>query len=219
MKVLGAGIFLAEELAGFQAPPAWRKATRNMVTATASIERALAQAGVNVAGDHEIGFVLGSTAGELETSADFIGTWSKSRLARPLLFQNSLHNATTGFASIHFQLTGPSFSMSALEATPEECLGMAKMLIAEKSCKACIVTLVEGHKTLAKLMGELSVSEGACTLVVSSEDACRENGWAPRAEIADLKALNYPRADVHAPLVAIQDSGFFARARDWGAGK
>jgi hypothetical protein len=219
LQVLGAGIFLNSELAAFQPPPAWRKATRNMVMATQSIERALAQSALQVAGDPAIGFILGSTSGELETSADFISTWSKSRLARPLLFQNSLHNATTGFASIHFKMTGPSFTMSGLEATPEQCLSMAEMLLAEKSCTACIVTLIEGHNTLANWLGEPGVVEGACTLIVSNLAACQAMGWKARGEIADLKALNYPNVELHVPLVSIQDSGFYSRARNWGAGK
>ena len=123
--IVGAGIFTAEDLVGYTVSPLWRKATRNMTMAAASIERALESSGLAVRGNPEVGLVLGSSSGELETSAEFMSTLAKSAMARPLLFQNSLHNATTGFASIAFQLTGPSFTVSVGENTPEECLRMA----------------------------------------------------------------------------------------------
>lgn len=220
LQVLGAGIFMADELAAYPVKPAWRKATRNMIMATASIQKALSQAPqLTVPGSSEIGLILGSTSGELETSADFLTTWSKSKMARPLLFQNSLHNATTGFASIYFKITGPSFTMSAIQETPEQCVEMAKSLLSERVCEVCIVTLVEAHKTLANWIGESTVTEGACTLILSSKEFCSAQGIASRAEFSEpAHALNYSSDSGHVPLISIVDSGFFARAKEWGAG-
>jgi hypothetical protein len=162
--------------------------------------------------------VLASTSGELDTSADFMSTWAKSRMARPLLFQNSLHNATTGFASIHFKITGPVFTMSALEASPQECLETAEALLRENSCRACIVTVVESHKALAGLIGENQVREGACTLIVT--DNFEALGLKAIGEVPkDLSAWNYACDVKTLPLVSIDRSGFFALARELGAGR
>jgi hypothetical protein len=222
LKILAAGTFTAEELGGFPVPPAWRKATRNMIMTTASVERALKQIpGLNIAGDPSVAFVLASTSGELDTSADFMATWAKSRMARPVLFQNSLHNATTGFAAIHFKITGPVFTMSSLEASPQECLETADILLKEKSCRVCIVTVSEGHKVLAGLIGcSESVREGACTLVVTDAANAAALGVKPIAELPEnLKSLNYTRQTKSLPLVSIENSGFFALVSELGAAK
>ncbi|MGZ3721723.1 MAG: beta-ketoacyl synthase chain length factor [Bdellovibrionales bacterium] len=219
LNILGAGVFVSEDLQGFAVPPAWRKATRNMIMATASIDKALKKvSGLEIAGNPDVGFVLGSIAGELETSADFMSTWAKSRMARPVLFQNSLHNATTGFASIHFKIVGPSFTMSGLEGTPEECVSMARSLLLEKICRVCIVTLVEGHKNMATWIGESMVNEGACSLVLSTEENCAALGLKSLGDLpSDMSNLNYSPNEKTKPLVSISESGFFARAVELGA--
>lgn len=211
MIVLGAGIFQADELSGFPLPPAWRKATRNMIMATASIERALALVkDLEVAGNPEVALVLGSAAGELETTAEFLSTWAKSKMARPILFQNSLHNATTGFASIHFKITGPVFTMSSLETAPQEGIEMAEMLLKENAAKVCIVTMIEGHKALAETIGEENVREGACSLVLSSEEFAQERRLNACAELPkNLASLNYTPESQTKPLLSIARSGFF----------
>jgi hypothetical protein len=211
MIVLGAGIFQGDELTGFPLPPAWRKATRNMVMATASIERALASlTGLQVAGNPEVALVLGSASGELETTADFLSTWAKSKMARPILFQNSLHNATTGFAAIHFKIMGPVFTMSSFATAPQEGVEMAEMLLKENSAKVCIVTMVEGHKALAERIGEENVREGACSLVLTSAEYAQEQRFVARAELPqNLASFNYTPEPQTKPLLSIARSGFF----------
>jgi 3-oxoacyl-(acyl-carrier-protein) synthase len=206
LKILGAGTIKAIELEEMVTPAAWRKASRNMILATLSIERALRQVPeLQVAKNHEVGLVLGSSSGELETSAEFLTTWSKLKMARPVLFQNSLHNATTGFASIHFQITGPSITMSARETTPQECVDMAANLLHENECQACIVTLVEAHKTLANWIGEDRICEGACTLIL---------GLSSGVDLPEVSLLNYVLTSRNQPLVPIDNSGFWGLARE-----
>ncbi len=204
MKIFGVGSFTAGDMEGYAIPPAWRKATRNMILATASQERALA--GLPEIARADMGLVLGSVSGELDTSVDFLATLAKSGLARPLLFQNSLHNATTGFSTIHFRLGGPSFTVSASERTPGECVRLAGDLIRLRHCALCLVTIVEGHKNTSGLLGE-SVGEGAASVVLG-------NMVGPKAvaELDDSWLEDYPTAP-GTPLVDPMASRFFTNVR------
>lgn len=161
----------------------------------------------------ELGLVLGTNSGEIEASSEFILTFAKSKLARPVLFQNSLHNATAGFASIHFGLTGPVFTLSGGDHGPGEAVHLAKMLLEQGQCRAVMVTLVEGHKFMADFIGQ-NVGEGACTLIFANPDFADELNLASRT--ADLIELSSPfevRAS-HAPLYDISASPFFRIAYD-----
>jgi|GEM_PF-6611173 len=215
MKILlmGRGHFAGDELEGYAIPPAWRKATRNMIMATASIERALAQAPGWIENAHEqTGLVLGSNSGELETSSEFLMTLARTKVARPLLFQNSLHNATTGFASIHYKLTGPTFSISSGQQMPKEALLMALTLLQEEVCGACLVTLVEGHKLLSGFIQQ-RVNEGAATVLLANADFALRMGFGDKPEFpfADWSA-DYVDNPVTAPLTSISASSFYQRA-------
>ena len=213
LVVLGAGKFDGSELEGFAIPAAWRKATRNMIMATASIERALQTApGLIDSARDEIGLVLGSNSGELETSSEFLTTLSRTRVARPVLFQNSLHNATTGFASIHFRLTGPTFTVSSGRQNPREALILAQALMAEEFCRACLVTLVEAHKLLANFIG-CSVAEGAATVLLARQDFAASVGMASAPELQlEEWAGDFPVIKENTPLFAIDSLPFYRQA-------
>lgn len=202
--VISAAAFRGEDLSTFTAPPAWRKATRNMVMAAASIQRALAKVPkVQVAGSMRVGFVLGSCSGELDTSVEFLSTWAKSAMARPVLFQNSLHNATTGFCSIQLQQIGPSFTVSSLENTPGECLALAEGLLREGLVDYCLVTLIEGHKFTTEMLGFSPVLEGACTFVLGRKGRALEG------------SKEYRAPGNHRPLIDIQACDLFRQALEW----
>ena len=212
---LGAGIFGGNELEAMAPRAEWRKATRNMMMATASIERALGPVpGWMDRAGGETGLVLGSSSGELDTSSEFLVTLSKSKMARPLLFQNSLHNATTGFASIHFKLTGPTFTVSSGKRLPLEALDVARSLLTDGICRACLVTLVEGHKLISGMIGE-SVSEGAATVLLAEKDFATEMGFPQAREFifGDWSA-DFEIPPAAAPLVPIAQSQFFRRASE-----
>lgn len=215
MKIvlLGGAKFDGPELEGFALPPAWRKATRNMIMATSSIERALSQLpDFMESARHQTGLVLASNSGELETSSEFLTTLSRTRVARPVLFQNSLHNATTGFASIHFRLTGPTFTLSSGRQNPREALLLARSLLEENLCQACLVTLVEAHKLLANFIG-CRVSEGAATVLLAREDFARALGITDAGEfILEQWAVDFPVIKENAPLFSIDSIPFYHRA-------
>ncbi|HEX4924917.1 MAG TPA: beta-ketoacyl synthase chain length factor [Bdellovibrionales bacterium] len=89
--------------------PEFRRATANMKLCASALERLFEQA--PALDRRSCGLVLGTSFGELETTSDFLGTLAAQGVARPLLFQNSLHNATTGFLSLHFKMQGPTATL------------------------------------------------------------------------------------------------------------
>jgi hypothetical protein len=213
MNVLGVGSFQAAKFDPASLPAAWRKATRNMVFAARSLERALSALNLSEDERSSMALVLGTVSGDLETSADFLTTLSRTKMARPVLFQNSLHNATTGFVSIHFKLRGPSFSVSPGAGTPGECLSLAQDLLREGHARVCAVVLVEAHKVLAELIGE-TVGEGAAALILSTPEFTSEKGLEPLAASVPSDWFEpYPENAAYAPLVDIQTSRLFAGVR------
>lgn len=180
--------------------------------ATASIQRALTMSeGLKIEGDERVALILGSGSGELEASADFLATWAKINMARPVLFQNSLHNASTGFASIQFKIVGPSFTVSAGESTPQECIEMARGLMNEDLADVCIVTLVEGHKSLSEQIGMPGIREGACTLILSREPYISARGLRSRWDLSEPQQY-VPEAKDH-PLIDVENGGIFPYVR------
>ena len=212
LGILGAGVIHPKDLANFIPAPAWRKATRNMIMAVKSMEQALLQTPMLMEQKRsDLGLVVGTSSGEIETSAEFIITLAKTGVARPLLFQNSLHNATSGFASIHFGITGPTFSISDRERTPVEAMYLADLLLEEKACGAVIETLVEVHKVMADYMGE-TVMEGACTLIFGSRQMA-EDLRTPFIEVdMESVAQKYLVNPAHMPLFDITQSEFYQTA-------
>jgi Beta-ketoacyl synthase, N-terminal domain len=210
--VVGFASFQASELSGYPIPPTWRKATRNMILATASMERTLAPLALSAEVKSSMGLVLGSISGELETSADFLTTLSRQKIARPVLFQNSLHNATTGFASIHFRIQGPSFTISTGAKTPGESLALASSLIKEGFCGLCMVSLVEAHKVMADLIQE-SVGEGAVSVLLASKESALALGLKGVCDLPPDWLSDYPAQPRSAPLTDITTSRLFAGVR------
>lgn len=187
------------DLAAFSLPPAWRKATRNMVLAAVAARTALGPLGrVLGAGTDELGLIVQTRSGELETSAEFLKNWTESKLARPLLFQNSLHNATAGFLSIEFQLRGPAFTVST---SSEDAVVLAKSLLAGGICRGCLILSVEVHKRMADLIHQTDVDEGAAAILLLTEDFARQNGVPRLADLEDLPASAEPLVSAGSPLV------------------
>ena len=185
LKILGQAIVMADDLKDFKAPPAWRKATQNMMLVCAAIETALAPLREEFEKSKpDFALILESSSGEVGASAEFLRDWSQSKLARPVLFQNSLHNATTGFASIVFGLTGPTFTMSA---QGEDAVRTANTLLRGGLCRFCIVVTVEVHKKLAMLADKNDLQEGAAALIVTNDQGAQDSKCAVIASIQNLQ--------------------------------
>ena len=190
LKILGQSIVMLDELKDFKAPPAWRKATQNMMLVCAAIERALMPLKSEFDKSRaDFALILETSSGEVGASAEFIRDWSQSRLARPVLFQNSLHNATTGFASIVFGITAPTLTISARS---EEALRTAETLLRGGLCRFCIIATAEVHKKLAVLADKNDLQEGAAALIVTNTQGVLESKSKVLADLKNLETVREP---------------------------
>jgi hypothetical protein len=171
LEILGYSRIQTSVIPHYSSRPEYRKATRNMIMTVAAIETVLAQAsGLSLdfgsLDSGRMGLVLTSSHGEMDATIDFLRTLSDTGVARPLLFQNSLHNATTGFAAIQFKLTGPVVTTSHEGFGGEYALELAESLLADHLCDLCWVVTVETRANLPGLAVENSKVEGAACLLV-----------------------------------------------------
>ncbi len=140
--ILGTGTSAGKDPTHLRALPEYRKASEIMCLAALAIEDALA--GSETLPKATLASVLGTCYGELETTKDFLAAWARSRLARPILFQTSLHNATLGFLALKRGLTGPSFTVSDACFPGERALETALSLLDAGIATHCLVIAVDG---------------------------------------------------------------------------
>lgn len=99
--------------------PELRRATRNMVAALEQVEALLATLPDGWLDAHRaIPVVVGTDDGELATTTAFLETLGRTGVARPFLFQSSLHHATLGFLSERLGLRGPGFTVCPAADAP-----------------------------------------------------------------------------------------------------
>jgi hypothetical protein len=149
--------------------PGFRKATTNMALAIAAIEKAITQI-KSIFEDNrsDFGLVLVSNSGELETTIDFLKTLDNLKIARPFLFQNSVHNATAGFLSIHLELNSPAVSISSGTFSEEQAIETANLLINGGQCKFCFVLSIDVWPELQNIpLDSISKLNGATCFIFS----------------------------------------------------
>ena len=217
LKIIGVGSFTQNDLSQFTEPPQWRKATRNMIIATASVQCALREPQPQwlTEASERVALIVGTNSGELDTTTEFLATFVKMGMARPVLFQNSLHNATAGFTSIQLKVRGPSFTLSSGSNTAAECVTLAENLMADGIVDICIVICVEGHQRVAEMLGfglglnDESLRDGACALVLATTDACVRWGLSDAPDLDRAQACQaYPPPQI-APFYQIEKLGMF----------
>lgn len=121
--------------------PAFRRATPNMTLAATACAQVLEL--IPSVPKEQISFVLGTHFGEIGSSLDFLKTYNETQVPRPILFQNSLHNSTLGFTTIHLGLTGPAITVSTAEQTAESLFNLAEnMLLQTPFAILCLVDSV-----------------------------------------------------------------------------
>lgn len=132
---------------------AFRKATEPMLLAYKALSSLLAALPEScIATKSSWGIVIGVDHGELEVTREFLHTLHARDIARPMLFQSSLHNATLGFLSMHLGVHGPGFTTSTRYFSGEDALTLAQDLIAGGDCEACLaigVEAIDGPMTAA----------------------------------------------------------------------
>lgn len=165
MVILSSAISSEQDVTALQMKPAFRKASKKMMMAFVALERALASSGLKEFSS--CGLVLNTGFGEIEATGGFLKAFEETRVARPLLFQNSLHNSTTGFLAIHFGIQGPVFTVNHRTEGGLEALEIASTLLEEGLCEHCFVVAVE------TVPPEFAVKdaglEGAAALVVARD--------------------------------------------------
>ena len=200
IHVVTTGLSKTKDLEALKTKAEFRKATRNMMLAWSSIEDALSTLGgilpASTEGASTGAIVMGSGFGELEVTRNFLSGLADSGVARPLLFQNSLHNATLGFIAMKMAFTGPSITLSNRCFTGENCIEVAMQLLTQGQCQFCLVT---GVDTLVPELTEVlnaiysspvALGEGAATLLLTNDDGLK---ILARPALAQLHDVTYGR--------------------------
>jgi hypothetical protein len=128
MKLLAENVLDARQIDLNSLDPAYRRATLNMALTTLNCEQLLKMLPATVSKD-QISFVVGTHFGEVSTTLEFLRVYHETQTPRPILFQNSLHNSTLGFASIHLGLTGPAMTVSCDRDTEKAAMEISESLL------------------------------------------------------------------------------------------
>ncbi len=178
-------------LASLRTRPELRKATDQMLWAYEAAKKCLE--GISLE-PSELGIVLGSGQGELETTKEYYRVLAQENMARPFLFQNSLHHSTAGMVSLALKITGPAVTVSDAFYSGESALDMAATLLDSGQCLACVVigvdTLVPALEAAisSRYPVKLDRGEGAAALLVA-----REEGWEKIGGGADFVIESWSR--------------------------
>jgi hypothetical protein len=124
----------------------------------------------------KLGMVLGTSHGELDHTIQFLRGLGAAGVARPFLFQNSLHNATLGFLSQRLGICGPGFTVSHRFGSGEDSLELATDLIDSGALDFCIAVGVESlapdFETVltSTYPAKVKLTEGAGAVLLSRAD-------------------------------------------------
>jgi len=124
--ILSAGIADVGRLPGLDNNEHFRKATLNMKLSTLALQQALEPlASLKNDLSDKMTLFLGTGHGEFNATLDFLKGWAQQKFARPFLFQNSLHNSTTGFLCLNQGYQAPSCTVSHHYFSGEDALDLA----------------------------------------------------------------------------------------------
>ena len=176
-SILASSIADPDLVAKLRERPQLRKATHQMLMAHQAIEACLSFL-PSTAKLQETGIVLGTSQGELETTKEYYRALATQDLARPFLFQNSLHHSTTGFLSQAFGIQGPTLTIADNFFSGESALDAAVALLESGQCEYCFVVGVDvmvpdfepGVRTLYP-EGLLRGEGAACLLLAANTTA------------------------------------------------
>jgi len=178
LKLLGAAHTTksSEAVVAMQTQPEFRRATEAMRMAYAACLKALDDAKVSAEEREKMLVLIGTAYGELEVTKDFLKDWYTSKLARPMSFQNSLHNAVLGFLSIQLRLRGPGLTLSNGARTPRDLFEAAQVLLQTSESELCLVCHVDSY--MQKMREDIGfngepvlIAEGASAIVLTRENS------------------------------------------------
>ena len=98
------------ELLRIKRNPSFRKATENMLYSYLIMKELTSEISP-IVDSSQIGLILYTTHGELESTCQFLKFYAEKGLSRPIYFQNSLHHSTLGFIAQKFAILGPSYTI------------------------------------------------------------------------------------------------------------
>ncbi len=186
-----------------------RKATLNMLMAHATINKLIKPLALHVNNfDHEMAVVLGTGHGEMSSTKDFLKYYRIQNVARPILFQNSLHNSTLGFLSQLFKFKGPAITNSDRYFTGEKSLEIAQLLLDQKLVSYCLVigvdSLVQELDNPFRLIYPecVNIGQGCGAVLLSNEEGLNKLKIIPKAII---KSISYDLNKQHLPGIWFND--------------
>lgn len=169
--------------------PEFRKATMKMRLVCGALDSALSLLPKFVMGE-EMGLVLNSGFGELDATMEFLRTFAETGIARPLPFQNSLHNSTSGFVSIRYGIRGPVSTVNHRLFGGEQAIQAAATLIADRQCYSCVVVSVESASPA--LADENSGVVGASALILAERNWATEKSLPVLTLLKELRCVSAP---------------------------
>lgn len=168
--VVASALSSEEDLKPYLMQAAFRKASRKMTLTFDAVKKLIALNPEVFTPERlaQTGLVLNSGFGEIEATGGFLKGLAESGVARPIFFQNSLHNSTTGFLAIQFGIRGPVFTVNHRTEGGHEALEIASTLINEGLCEFCLAVAVE--TVPVEFSGESGVDrEGAAAVMFCSK--------------------------------------------------
>jgi 3-oxoacyl-(acyl-carrier-protein) synthase len=193
-----------------------------------AVALALGDAGLEPAtgGDEGVGIALGTGFGCLAANLEYLhGILARgARFGNPVIFQNTVPNASTGYASIAHGLRGPTATFSAGLTAGLEALDFAFRQVAERRVPAMVVVSADQFfpqlTEVSGIQGRLSpsgvprpldrerdgtvLSEGSCALVLEELGWARSRGARIHAELGGTgQAGGGPQEAVEALRTAI----------------
>lgn len=183
--LMAAGFAQEADIERIRMLPDFRKATRNMAMAYASLEKIVSETPREIL--RETGLVFGSSHGELETTKEFLKTLAEQKVARPILFQNSLHNSTVGFLAMKLGITATTVTLSNGMHTAEDVFETARTLLLDGMVDSVFVTVADGMVPELRSVMEMNhgpsgmgLGEGAATLLMTSRPERFARPWLAR---------------------------------------
>jgi len=192
---------------------------RNSALALAAARLALDDAGLKISPETaaSIGLSLGTSFGNMETARAFYQKILEKgpKFAPPFIFPHTYNNTTASLLAIEHGIKGPHANFSSGSAAGAEAIayaiqnlrtGRAQVMLAggvEAISQPAFKALDDAHKlatTLKPSQDGLVLGEGACLLVLETEDDARQRGARVYARLAGIGVAGAPLRAITAAL-------------------